>query len=266
MIINYLKKIITKKLSIVTKIYQISYTLKSGFRKALNRVGFFNYFIFMKKIVLTAAVFALTLSTAFSQEFKPKEKEIAVGIAFDSPFSEAKPFSLVNGISGRYFFKSDLAFRVALNLNRNSETKFTYNGAGAEATSDLNSNLDLGLNLGAEKHFAGTDRLDPYAGADLILGFVNKSRDFKDIAVTANSETSKSLDTKIGVRLLAGADFYIYPKVYVGTEFGISIISNMPGDQTVTKGNVSEVKKPEITNSDIITNMTTGSFRIGFRF
>ena len=108
--------------------------------------------------------------------------------------------------------------------------------------------------------------MDPYAGADLILGFVNKSRDFKDVADVANNVTSKSLDTKIGVRLLAGADFYIYPKVYVGTEFGISIISNMPGDQTVTKGNVSEVKKPEITNSDIITNMTTGSFRIGFRF
>jgi hypothetical protein len=30
----------------------------------------------MKKIVLTAAFFALTLSTAFSQDFKPKEKEI----------------------------------------------------------------------------------------------------------------------------------------------------------------------------------------------
>ena len=40
----------------------------------------------------------------------------------------------------------------------------------------------------------------------------------------------------------------------------------MPGDQTVTNGNVSVVNKPEATNSDIITNMTTGSFRIGFRF
>ena len=220
----------------------------------------------MKKIVLTAAAFALILSSAFAQDFKPKEKEIAVGIAFDSPFSEAKPFSLVNGISGRYFYKSDLAFRAALNLNRDSETKFTYDGAGAEATSDLNTNLDLGLNLGAEKHFVGTDRLDPYAGADLILGFVNKSRDFKDVAVTANSETSKSLDTKIGVRLLAGADFYIYPKVYVGTEFGISFISNMPGDKTDSKAGVSVTTKPAAKNSDIITNMTTGSFRIGFRF
>ena len=65
----------------------------------------------MKKIVLTAAAFALTVSSVFSQNFKPKEKEIAVGIAFDSPFSSGKPFSLVNGLSGRYFYKSDLAFR-----------------------------------------------------------------------------------------------------------------------------------------------------------
>lgn len=100
----------------------------------------------------------------------------------------------------------------------------------------------------------------------ILLGFVNKSRDFKDAAVSANNATEKSLDTKIGLRLLAGADFYIYPKVYVGTEFGISLISNMPGDQTVTNGNVSVTNKPAAKNSDIITNMTTGSFRIGFRF
>ena len=80
----------------------------------------------MKKIVLTAAALALTVSSVFSQDFKPKEKAIAVGIAFDSPFSSGKPFSLVNGVSGRYFYKSDLAFRGTLNLGSNSSSKTNY--------------------------------------------------------------------------------------------------------------------------------------------
>jgi hypothetical protein len=219
----------------------------------------------MKKIVLTAAAFALTVSSVFSQEFKPKEKDIAVGLAFENPFQASK-FSLINGVSGRYFLKSDLALRANLSLARDSKTSYVYDPtSGNEVSSKLISSFGLGLHLGAEKHFSGTDRLDPYAGADLLIGYTSKFDENKNTLVPASNGSEKSSSTDLGLRLLAGADFYIFPKVYVGTEFGISFTSNMPGDVTKVTGTDSKTNKDKTNTSGIATGMTTGAFRIGFR-
>lgn len=236
----------------------------------------------MKKIVLTAAVFALTVSSAFSQNFKPKEKEIAVGIAFDSPFSSGKPFSLANGVSGRYFYKSDLAFRGTLNLTSSSSSKTSYETDEKDnlvpvSTKD-NSSYNLDLFLGAEKHFSGTDRLDPYAGADLIIGMGSTS---SKISPEKPDEYLGNLSTKqgnsaLGLRVVLGADYYVLPKIYIGTEFGISYKRTSNGDETVIDKKSVDGKASEVTTvtpgdsfgsaGSIFTDMTTAAFRIGFRF
>lgn len=220
----------------------------------------------MKKIVLTAAVFALTLSTAFSQEFKPKEKEIAIGVGLDSPFSSAKPFSLVNGISARYFYKSDLAIRANFNIDRDSKADYDYDDAGAETGSKISNTMKLNLAIGAEKHFAGTDRLDPYAGADILVGLTSINSETKLGTISGSSKRS---DSNFGLRLLAGADYYVLPKVYIGTEFGITFNSFSMGNETSSVGTVTETKKydDEYTQSSIKTTIgAAGAIRVGFRF
>lgn len=236
----------------------------------------------MKKIVLTAAVFALTLSTAFSQDFKPKEKEIAVGIAFDSPFSSGKPFSLINGLTGRYFYKTDLAFRGSLNISSNSSSKTDYaviKEASTATQTKNNSNFNLDLFLGAEKHFSGTDRLDPYVGADILIGLEKTSSDterlFEKDAWQGELSSTRT-NTSFGLRLVVGADYYVLPKVYIGTEFGLSYRNTSNGDETVINQVLVDKKASELktvtsgdsfgSGSSIITDMTTASFRLGFRF
>jgi len=216
----------------------------------------------MKKIVLTAAVFALTLSTAFSQEFKPKEKEIAVGVGL----TDFKSFSLVNGISGRYFYKSDLAIRASFNIDRESNADYDYDDKGAETKSTISNEMHLNLGLGVEKHFSGTDRLDPYAGADILVGLTSNNTEDKS---TTSTVTSKSSDSNFGLRLLAGADYYVLPKVYIGTEFGITFSSFSKGDRTISGGAESLTKKydDKFTQSSISTSIgAAGAIRIGFRF
>jgi len=242
----------------------------------------------MKKIVLTAAVFALTVSSAFSQNFKPKEKEIAVGIAFDSPFSSGKPFSLVNGVSGRYFYKSDLAFRGTINLGSASSSKTEYYLPAGKEDKEVDyvsksSNFDLKMFLGAEKHFLGTDRLDPYAGADLIVGFGSEStkntpeRDLIDTKIPDGLLSSKQGNSTFGLRAVLGADYYVLPKMYIGTEFGITYQRVSKGDQTDVNIDFDKdgkaIEKETVSPSDsfgsagsIFTDMTTAAFRIGFRF
>ena len=240
----------------------------------------------MKKIVLTAAVFALTVSSVFSQNFKPKEKEIAVGVAFDSPFSSGKPFSLINGVSGRYFYKSDLAFRGTLNLGSSSSSKSAYYTPAGKTdevvySTTKNSSFNLDLYLGAEKHFTGTDRLDPYAGADLIIGMgrtSGKTTPEVDLDVFGDKELSnKQGNSALGLRLVVGADYYVFSKVYVGTEFGITYRRTSMGDKTtVNNAKDANGKYGEVTTVEqggkfgsagsIFTDMTTAAFRVGFRF
>jgi opacity protein-like surface antigen len=216
----------------------------------------------MKKIVLTAAVFALTLSTAFSQEFKPKEKEIAVGLGFN----DFKTFSLVNGLSARYFYKSDLAIRGGFYIDRESTAQYGYDGTGSETSSSIRNVTKFNLSIGAEKHFSGTDRLDPYVGADILLGMGSDNTDSK-FGPLSGSE--KRTDTNFGLSLLAGADYYILPKVYVGTEFGITYNSQTIGDVTKTDASGSKTEKNDkpYTQSSINTTIgAAGAIRVGFRF
>ena len=219
----------------------------------------------MKKIVLSVAVFAISLSTAFSQEFKPKEKEFALGVGL----TDFKSFSLVNGISGRYFHKSDLAFRASFYIDRVSNAKYEYVvGTNEENGYNINNIMNLTFGLGLEKHFDGTDRLDPYIGADILLGMFSDDREIKN--VIGEITTVEKTNSNFGVRLLAGADFYIFPKVYLGTEFGITYNSNTMGETIETVGdNPSTVTKYDdfFPESTIDTRIgAQGAIRVGFRF
>lgn len=218
----------------------------------------------MKKIVLSVAVFAISLSTAFSQEFKPKEKEFALGVGL----TDFKSFSLVNGISGRYFHKSDLAFRASFYIDRESNANYLHDAiTDADAGYEINNTMNLTFGLGLEKHFDGTDRLDPYIGADILVGMSSNDWEYKDRF--GDIKTVEKTNSNFGVRLLAGADFYIFPKVYLGTEFGITYNSNTMGETITTEGNNTTTKKYDgsFPESTIDTRIgAQGAIRVGFRF
>ena len=70
-----------------------------------------------------------------------------------------------------------MAARVSLTIANSSTKDYYYelaNNAGGEGTEVNKVSLTM-ISLGAEKHFAGTDKLSPYVGADFVFGMGNTS-------------------------------------------------------------------------------------------
>lgn len=250
----------------------------------------------MKKLLLSVSFVAMTIASSFAQDFKPQAGDITFGTAFQSPFASGSPFSLSKGVlNGRYFLATDMAVRVGINYSRTANTNDCSDSVAAsilapfgpkmwqEATTHT-ANSKFDIRLGAEKHFAGTNRLDPYAGADLLLGFgrnVEKDENYNstlDVTETNYIREKTRSTTSVGVALVIGADYYVFPKVYIGTEFGWSFVKSFVGDATeevshdVISGGVvvNKVETPVTTLGSKSTvagaDMTTAAFRVGFRF
>lgn len=223
----------------------------------------------------------LLANMSFSQNsFKPSAGNMTFDLSFDSPFNSSKPISLINGVKYRYFLNETYAFRSNLNLTSSKNISLVYGSDdqgkidyGMEGVSK-SKDFDLNLRLGLEKHLKGTERLDPYFGADLLLGFnsIKSNRDKNNSGAYENEYlySSKQINSNLGLSLVAGFDFYVFDNIYLGTEFGITYNKSFSGDEKIKEtvaGTTDEtINKSTGSLSSIITGMSTGAFRIGYRF
>lgn len=186
----------------------------------------------MKKTFLLLACVAF-LFTANAQEggFKQAAGDKALELNF-APLG-GSPFS-IGGLQFKSYSSETSAIRLNVFIAKMSETKITQN-ADADADpedlelKDKTSSLEIGLRPGIEKHFAGTDRLSPYMGAE--IDFAIKSSSKKEESQMADKDgknndlytkTTKGEDgfMRIGVNAFAGFDYFFAKKLYVGAELG----------------------------------------------
>ena len=124
--------------------------------------------------------------TAFEMKFMPNLDGTAM-------FAESTSGTLM-----MRSFKSDTkATRLALNLE-----VFDSGVDGVDAA------FAVGLGYGIENHFSGAERLSTFWGYGGNIGFAD---DGTDDMFTA------------GASVFLGADYYIIPKVYIGTEVGYGL-------------------------------------------
>jgi hypothetical protein len=112
---------------------------------------------------------------------------------------------------------------------------FDLNGSDAEGA-DTIANATFGY--GIENHLAGAERLSTFWGYQGGLQLLNLGGDDVDFGIAGG--------------VFVGADYYIIPKVYIGTEFGygLSIASEGGDDGDTTYG---------------LGHNLSANFRIGFR-
>lgn len=210
------------------------------------------------------------------------------GTMFGQKATKENPFSLEGQLSYnasslsfnapslrmRYFLADDLAARVSLTLNNSSTKDYYYELAdnkGGEGTEINKSSLTM-ISLGAEKHFAGTEKLSPYVGADLVYGMGNSSAKWdkfdgggynSDFTATAKAPTSM-----LGVNLVAGTDYYFAQNFYVGLELGIGFqsVTEKAGEFTYTSGGTTTTNLSEPAKSSSFGNNFIGNARLGWRF
>jgi opacity protein-like surface antigen len=238
----------------------------------------------MKKLLLSLSIACLGLA-AQAQDFKPAKGDVTTEFGLAGGILRSN-FKLNDGLlRARYFVKSDLAIRAGFNLSTNNDTKNFYGAKGSAFENktgyEKNNITDFTINLGVEKHFAGTERLSPYVGADFIIG--NKSVNFSRENTDGNNyEDGDHLEVKganpnnefssfnIGLRAVLGADYYIAKNLYLGAEAGFGFQSSKKGKITVNEtvnGTASpeEVMKSSGKGLGINTNIIT-AVRVGFVF
>ncbi|MBB2149869.1 outer membrane beta-barrel protein [Pedobacter gandavensis] len=237
----------------------------------------------MKKGLLIAGL-ALFGAAAQAQDLKPVAGDVTTEFGLTGGIN-ATNFNL-NDNAGmlrfRYFQKENLAFRLGFNVSSNNDKTNVY-GTTAPFLGNKGTITETGtnvmINLGVEKHFAGTARLSPYVGADLIFGSRTGKIETENALATGAgkgtyvndffSENKLASTTSIGLRGVIGADYYIAKRLFLGAEagFGFAYEKDGKSEITTTTGGVTTTEKHKSagSNTTIKPSVITG-VRIGFAF
>lgn len=147
-------------------------------------------------------------------------------------------------LRARYFINNNLAVRLQVGIGDGSGDAMSehreYNeftdGTGKVGTIDI-KRMGINFQVGAEYHFIGTKKLDPYAALGINFGIGSLSATAKDYYdgdpkfgfPYLPDHYAKDLGfdghggyTIVGGALGLGADFYFVENVYLGFELGIN--------------------------------------------
>lgn len=230
----------------------------------------------MKKVLLTAAaVFAFTFANAqeSTSSYKPVKGTVTTEVGLTGGLNNAN-FDLNTGVlKFRYFLKDDLGLRLGFSTNSN-KTESIDNSNPNNVETTINKRSNFTLNLGAEKHFAGTERLSTYVGADLLLNFRGAKTEYTENNYFYNVDGANvdnagnftnNAGTQFGLRLVTGADYYIAKKVFLGVEAGLNILTGKNKDIEISETGQPNVNIAGGKNSGITTQVI-GGVRIGYQF
>lgn len=217
----------------------------------------------MKKMIFAAALLAGAAFGVNAQENVnlPEAGDFAVEVQFNPFADDFNTFELGDGIKlqGRYFFGAQDAVRIGLGFGVNSE-KNTPNPEAEDATKDAwtkNRVSQFAIDLGYERHFMQSGRVDLYAGLGLGFQLYNtcKTDNLIDVVDYASNGTpiyeqheqklyNAGSWNQFNVKAFTGVDFYVYRGLFVGAELGLKVgFKTFPG---------------QYTKGGIVTNEQTG--------
>ena len=225
----------------------------------------------MKKLAILVGAIALTGSTFAQKATTDNPFSLEGQLGFDaSTLSFNAPT-----LRFRYFVTDNIAARLTLGIANTSET-FNYyeteltNGDGSGT--EVNKTSMFNVAIGGEYHFAGTDRLSPYAGLDILIGSGSSTNDWSNYDGTGyTADYTRAIENKtsmFGVNLVAGADYYFAENFYLGMELGLGFGATTvkEGTDVETIGGVSVTNTSNEEKYSGFGNNFIGNFRLGWRF
>ena len=228
----------------------------------------------MKKLILSGLLFAGLTFGATAQDVVPMYKPAAGNSTLEFQFAPlgGSPLS-IGGIKYRTFMTQSTAFRanIFLGFSNTTDVMLSMNNDMEEIELKTKStSMDISIAPGIEMLMNGTDRLSPYFGGELVLGFgseTKKEEMYNGADDKIYTGTTKDGNLLIGINALAGADFYVAPHLYLGGEMGFGIqfscdfdtkmSSDAPGSEEITTPNGSSIN---------VGPNVVGTLRLGFVF
>ena len=216
----------------------------------------------MKKTILLLTIMAFSVS-AFAQKPVKGNLLTEVNVSLNQWTNELS----IPNLRFRYFIADDLAVRADLSVSgASAENNFSSGGTDKDGTQEISQSSFL-LRVGAEKHWAGTEKLSPFAFGMIGLANNSASQKWTDYDGTGyakdfNAEV-ESGSSSFGIQLGMGADYWITKSFYVGTEFGWGWFSNNTAEGTSTVNGV-KTTTPASSSSSFGEGMGSAGFRVGF--
>lgn len=217
----------------------------------------------MKKLFLVGAL--ALFSAVSAQEFKPTAGDVTVDLGVAGGLGNTtinlpdQGFGTGAMFKARYFKTENIAYRGTLFVGNSSETNNSNN------QKQEIDNYGFGLGFGMERHFTGTERLSPYVGGDVLLGYGNGNVKSTEITTGDVEELKGPGVFRFGVRGVFGADYYIAKRVFVGVEAGLGLMYESEGDTTFKSTNNPDVVTKGGSSFRITPEVVTG-IRVGFAF
>lgn len=238
----------------------------------------------MKKGLLIAGL-ALFGAAAQAQDLKPVAGDVTTEFGLTGGINRTN-FKLNDGagmLRFRYFQKENLAFRLGFNVESTNDKTNVYGQnapfIGNKGTITESATKVL-INVGVEKHFAGSSRLSPYVGADILFGtgsskIKSDNATFTGTAASGTYANDTFIDAKapsytsIGLRGVIGADYYIAKRLFLGVEAGFGFAYEKEGKSetktTIAGVTTTDKHKSAGSTTSIQPSVITG-LRVGFAF
>ncbi len=216
------------------------------------------------------ALVATSVAGANAQKFQGGEKNLELNF---SPLSD-NPIA-IDGIRFRMFNSESSAIRVGFSISGQKNVdvyspQFVAIGAGSNGSDvtipdllETNKSFGFSIRPGYEKHFAGTDRLSPYVGAELAFSMERSTltREFHD-GNTAESDDAPEQrqvwdmsvttgSSTLGLNALAGFDFYFTDNLYLGAEITLGLNRTSYRDRETEASNPDNYKFSDEAKGDI---------------
>lgn len=235
----------------------------------------------MKKVILSAAIALACVTGATAQKQQGGENNLEVQFA---PLG-GNPVS-ITGIRFRKFNSEASAIRLSINVTSNRNTEITQEAddtASPDALELVTTDKSFGFSIrpGYEKHFAGTDRLSPYVGAELLFAINRNTTETESQYQSPTNATQGNVLTQvdkggtntIGLNLVAGTDFYFADNLYLGAEIGFGFASTRDIENETSYDNAPDGDQYESSTSTLgnttsrsIGAIFQGSLRLGWLF
>ncbi|MFT5877566.1 MAG: hypothetical protein ACI8SA_001430, partial [Dokdonia sp.] len=198
-----------------------------------------------KSVLLLTALFGIaSISNAQEETFKPISGMSSLEVTFNpsaifnasttgNMFGLSSIGGLNQGIKYRNWMNEKIAYRgtILVGLKNSSMPTVIQNSLGEDVdVKDTYFEWAVQIRPGVERHFAGTKRLSPYVGSELIIGIGSNS--YKSERLNATDEVVTDVYKNnpnqgtwtyangftAGVGLIAGFDYYIAKDLYLGLE------------------------------------------------
>lgn len=202
--------------------------------------------------------FCVSQLTAFAQmggEAKPSGAGLITFELTGSPFNNDEALLTPGVFRARYFVMDNIAARLSTWFDMSSnrvvpETVYNYSY--------------FSLRPGGEFHMAGTSKVAPYVGGELIFDGAGSNKNTKvGVPVTGAWDTNLTNRGffRWGLAAVCGADYYMGGGFYLGVEFGLEF----------TRTGYSEVKLgDDVFAGKVAKNsfntVFSNSFRFGYAF